>query len=74
MDTIDLFQKFWSDDITERLVEQINLYSVEKTRESIKTTDKKMERFIGVQILMSIAKRPRYEIYWSLETRVEQVT
>ena len=33
-----------------------------------------MERFIGVQMLMSIVKLPRYEMYWSLETRVEQVT
>ena len=47
---------------------------MEKTGESIKTTEEEMEWFIGVQILMSIAKRPRYEIYWSLETRVEQVT
>ena len=41
------FRKFWSDDITERLVDQKNLYSVEKTGENIKTTKEKMERFIG---------------------------
>ena len=68
------FRKFWSDDITERLVDQTNLYSVEKTGESIKTTKEEMERFIGVQMLMSIVKLPRYEMYWSLETHVEQVT
>ena len=33
-----------------------------------------MEKFIGVQMSMSIVKRPRYEMYWSLETSVEQVT
>ena len=68
------FRKFWSDDITERLIDQTNLCSVEKTGESIKTTKEEMERFIGVQMLMSIVKLPRYEMYWSLETRVEQVT
>ena len=68
------FRKFWSDDITERLVVQTNLYIVEKTGESIKTTKEEMERFIRVQMLMSIVKLPRYEMYWSLETRVEQVT
>ena len=68
------FRKFWSDDITEWLVDQTNLYSVEKAGESIKTTKEEIERFIGVQIFMSIVKLPRYEMYWSLETRVEQVT
>ena len=68
------FRKFWNDDITKRLVDQTNLYSGEKTGESIKTTTEEMERFIGVQMLMSIVKLPRYEMYWSLETRVEQVT
>ena len=41
------FRKFWSGGITERLFDQTNLYSVEKTRENIKTTKKEMERFIG---------------------------
>ena len=45
----------------------------EKKGESIKTTKEEMERFIGVQMLMSIVKLPRYEMYWSLEKNVEQV-
>ena len=68
------FRKFWSHDITERLVDQTNLYSVEKTGESVRTTKEEMEKFIEVQMLMSIVKLPKYEMYWSLETRVEQVT
>ena len=47
---------------------------MEKAGESIKTTKEEIERFIGVQILMSIVKLPRYEMYWSLETRAEQAT
>ena len=47
---------------------------MEKTGESIKTAKEEMERFIGVQMLMSIVKLPRYEMYCNLETRVEQVT
>ena len=39
----------------------------------MKTTKEEMERFIGVQMLMSIVKLPRYEMYWSLEKNVEQV-
>ena len=57
------FRKFWSDDITKRLVDQTNLYSVEKTGECIKTTKEEMERYIGAQMLMSILKLPRYETY-----------
>ena len=72
--SLTYFRKFWSHDITERLVDQTNLYSVEKTGESIRTTKEEMEKFIEVQMLMSIVKLPKYEMYWSLETRVEQVT
>ena len=32
-----------------------------------------MERNIGAQMLMSIIKLLRSEMYWSLKTRVEQV-
>ena len=45
-----------------------------KTGKSFKTNKEGVEKFIGVQMLMSIVKRPRYEMYWSLETSVEQVT
>ena len=64
------FRKFLSHDITERLVDQTNLYSVEKTGESIRTTKEEMEKFIEVRMLMSIVKLPKYEMYWSLETCV----
>ena len=64
------YRKFWSDDITERLVDQTNLCSVEKTGESIKTTKEEMERVIGIQMLVSIVKRPRHEMSWSVERRV----
>ena len=74
MDAITYFRKFWNNDITEWLVDQTNLYSMEKTGESFKTNKEGVEKFIGVQVLVSIVKRPRYEMYWSLETSVEQVT
>ena len=47
METIAYFRKFWSDNITERLGDQTNLYSVEKTGENIKTTKEEMGTFIG---------------------------
>ena len=38
------------------LDDQTNLHSVERTGESIKTAKEEMEKFIGVQMLMSIVK------------------
>ena len=69
MTSLIYFRKFWSDYITERLVDQTNLCSVEKTGESIKTTKEEMERVIGIQMLVSIVKLPRHEMSWSVEIR-----
>ena len=67
------FNLFWSDDITENLVTQTNLYSVQKSGKSIDINKKEMERFIGIQMLMSIVSLPSYELYWSKELRVDCV-
>ena len=74
MDAIDIFQKileqwyYWMVGWSDKFVKH------GKTGESFKTNKEGVEKFIGVQMLMSIVKRPRYEMYWSLETSVEQVT
>ena len=67
------FQQFWDDSITCQLVEQTNLYSVQKTGKSINTTKDEMEQFIGIQMKMSIVKMPRYQNYWAAETRYSPV-
>ena len=44
----DIFTQFWSDDITELLVEQTNLYSVLKNGTSVYTNFAEIEQFLGI--------------------------
>ncbi len=55
--------------MTQQLVEQTNLYSVQKTGRNIGTSKNEMEQFIGIQMKMGIVKMPRYQSYWAAETR-----
>ena len=67
------FKMFWDDGITQNIVEQTNLYSVQQTGSSILTTKDEIETFLGLQMKMSIVKMPNYEMYWENQTRYEQV-
>ena len=49
------------------------MYSVEKSGVNINTNKDKIENFLAIQMLMSIVKMPRYEMYWSEATRYEPV-
>ena len=60
------FKMFWDDGITQNIVEQTNLYSVQQTGSSILTTKDEIETFLGLQMKMSIVKMPN-------QTRYEQV-
>ena len=67
------FKMFWEDGITQNIVEQTNLHSVQQTGSSILTTKDEIETFFGLQMKMSIVKMPNYEMYWENQTRYEQV-
>ena len=66
---IDYFKMFWTDDITELIANETNLYSVQKTGRSIKTTFHEMEQLLGMQMLMGVVKMPKYMLYWMAGTR-----
>ena len=68
------FKKFWSDKITKNLATQTDIYSVQKSGKCINTNAQEIERFIGIQMLMSIISLPSYELYWSKDLRVDCVT
>ena len=55
------------------LVKQTNLYSVKKSGVNINTNKDEIENLLGVQMVMSVVKMPRYEMYWSEATRYEPV-
>ena len=70
---VQYFKKFWSDNIIENLATQTNIYSVQKSGKRIGTNAQEIERFIGIQMLMSIISLPSYELYWSKDLRVDCV-
>ena len=73
MDSIEVFQTIWDDEIKNILVKQTNMYSVEQSGVKINTNKDEIEKLLAVQILMSIVKMPRYEMYWSEAARYESV-
>ena len=73
MTPLKYFKQFWSDEITDLLVNQTNLYNVQKTGSSIHTTHAEIEQFIGIQMVMSVIKMPRFEMFWNNETWYEPI-
>lgn len=67
------FHYFWTDEMTVHLVDQTNLYSVQKSGTNVKTTKEEMEQFIGIQMRMGIVSMPRYQNFWAAETRYAPV-
>ena len=65
---IDFFKLFWTYNITQTLVVQTNLYSVQEQGKHISTLAKEIEQFLGMHILMGIMKLPDYNFYWAAET------
>ena len=58
MDSIEVFQTIWDDEIKNILVKQTNMYSVEQSGVKINTNKDEIEKLLAVQILMSIVKMP----------------
>ena len=73
MRPIDFFKLFWTGNITQTLVEQTNLYSVQEQGKNISTCAKEIEQFLGMQILMGIMKLPDYNLYWASKTRKTKI-
>lgn len=59
----DYFAKFFDDKIFRKLVEETNLYSVQKCGSNINTNLKEMQQFFGMNMLMSVVKMPKFELY-----------
>ena len=47
------------------VVENTNLYSVQKTRKNVNTNKEEIKTFIGIKMLMGLIKLPQYFDYWS---------
>ena len=67
------FKKFWSNNITENMANQTNIYLVQNSGKWIDTNAQEYERFIGIQMLISMRSLPSYELYWSKDLCVDCV-
>ena len=67
------FKRFLTDEMTNQLVDQTNLYSVQKTGFSIQTNKEEIEQLIGIQMRMGIVRMRRYQCFWAAETRYDPV-
>ena len=67
------FKKFWSNNITENMANQTNIYLAQNSGKWIDTNAQEYERFIGIQMLISMRSLPSYELYWSKDLCVDCV-
>lgn len=61
----EYFSMFFPESMLRTIVENTNLYSVQKGGKNINTTLDEIKTFIGMRILMGIIKLPSYRSYWS---------
>ena len=66
---LEYFKMFWTDELTELVAEQTNLYSTQRSGRSIKTTKNEIEQLLGMQMKMGIIQLPSYLLYWSQNLR-----
>jgi len=59
----EYFREYFIQEVFKHLVEQTNLYSVQKSGKSIKTDEQEMEQFIGQLLFMGFHKLPSYRMY-----------
>ena len=64
---------FWSDNVTNLLVKQTSLYSMQVNGTSISTSSHEIERFISIHVLMGIMKLSVYDMYWVAEARYTMI-
>ena len=73
MHPIDFFKLFWTGNITQTLLEQTNLYSVQEQDKNISFCAKEIEQFLDMHILMGIMKLPDYNLCWAAETHYPKI-
>lgn len=66
---LNYFKTFFDDKIIDKIVNETNLYSVQKDGTSINTSFAEISQFFGIQILSGIVRMPSYRMYWANETR-----
>lgn len=75
MDTpIDYFKDFYNNELLQNIVDQSNLFSVQKNpNEPLNLTIAELEQFLGICIGMSVYDLPRARMYWANDTRIDKI-
>ena len=63
------FCVFFADNILDHIVEQSNLYSVQKTGKNVNTNREEIKLLIGIQIRIPIVRKTVHRHYWAAGTR-----
>ena len=71
MERLDFFKIYWSNDMMQTLVENINNYSVQVFGSSINTSAPETQQLIGMQMMMCLICLPSYSMYWSQQTTID---
>lgn len=66
---LDYFKKFVTADMLLDLVQQTNLYSVQKWGDSVAASVNELEQYIGIYLQMGIVSMPSVRCYWESGTR-----
>lgn len=66
------FDMFIGSAIIRNIVQQTNLYSVQKKGVSIMTNTAEIEQFISIHLFAGNVKMPSYRLYWSDGSRYPQ--
>lgn len=65
----EYFGQMFDKSIIDNLVDQTNLYSVQKTGTSINTRVSEMEQFLAIHMMSGIIQMPSYRMFWGGSTR-----
>lgn len=68
------FQRYITDEIVDDIVQNTNLYSVQKTGKSVDTSRKELEMVIGMYFRMGLVKMSSVRQYWESESNYEPVS
>ncbi len=74
MTTLQYFKLFFDDELIHHIVDQTNLYSVQKTGTSVNTSESELEQYLGILLMMGVIILPQYRMYWSTETNIPAVS
>ena len=67
-DPIDFFMHLFTQDMIDDIVCNTNLYTVQKGKDKLALTSEEFKTFLGINLLMSNVRYPRFRLYWSSET------